>query len=218
MYIFGNHERVTRRRASGKEDGDCGEKDFPRGSEGVTTLVVRRGRRGRGDSTSSAFLISSQPPNPQVRCHHRCSWKDLFIIHWAALVPSLWRHFRLIHHCHHCHHHSGIPQVMILYWPLHWTPFCSQLHHCSAPLPPASACFSPHNCSLHVHCTQLHPSKLAGFACSKICPFLWNHEVKWTESLCMLCVEPNVWRACIACRYWQICASRSWWLLCKSSN
>ena len=22
-----------------KEDGDCGEKDFPRGSEGVTTLV-----------------------------------------------------------------------------------------------------------------------------------------------------------------------------------
>ena len=47
-----------------------------------------------------------------------------------------------------------------------------------------------------VHCTQLHPSKLARFAHCKTCPFLWNHEVKWTESLCMLLrVESDVWRA-----------------------
>ena len=76
---------------------------------------------------------------------------------------------------------------MILYWP-HCPRFCSQLDHCSAP---ASTLPS----TLYVHWTQLHPSKLAGFARCKTCPFLWNYEVKWTESLCMLHVESNGWRA-----------------------
>ena len=189
-----------------------------------------------GDPTSSAFLISSQPPNPQVPRHHQSSWKDLFntgevrwyhhpaikgILGLATIVTTV------IITLESPGHDSLLASLNSLLLPtpsLHW--YCHQLLF-----------FSPHNCSLYivhimytVHCTQLHPSKLARFAHCKTCPFLWNHEVKWTESLCMLlCVESDVWRAWhgmawhgMSCRDWQICASRSrsWleWLLCKSSN
>ena len=55
-----HHEQVTRRRrASGKEDGDCGEKDFPRGSGGVTTLV--RGRGGPDLVSILNFLSTTKP-------------------------------------------------------------------------------------------------------------------------------------------------------------
>ena len=111
--------RNMTRMATAKEDGDCGEKDFPRGKEGVTTLV------GTRLATSSAFLISSQPPNPQVppppppvqlkRPFHHWHWR------LSLVKPS----FRLLTSPR-CHHHSGISQVMILYWP-----HCSRLHHCT---------------------------------------------------------------------------------------
>lgn len=136
-----------------------------------------------GDPTSSAFLISSQPPNPQVPGHHQSSWKDLFntgLVRWyhhpaikgilglATIVTTV------IITLESPGHDSLLASLNSLLLPtpsLHW--YCHQLLF-----------FSPHNCSLYivhimytVHCTQLHGMQGLANMCKQ------KQELTWVTAV-----------------------------------